>query len=836
MSAAILDRPPAKRNGSGPSSIRERPIGVLWPETASPTGRLSQIEWALQINMAALVVLASIMLGSGQRDYTHAAIVSVLAVISLIVTDRLRWLRVPRVIGNVIALVATVYVLYNFVIERQNSFGNQLPQLYTIANLLIYLEIVLLFNRKRTRIYWQLFVLSLLQVVVAAAIQSDLTFAFGIGVYLCLSLSAGILFFLYREIHRVLDIAEADVPGQVPLGRTAVFPGTGHEVASRWSLSRLVRQTFWGLMISLLAGGLFFFGVPRPKWQRYMGLAPYTRTEIGFTDQIDLDALRDLQDNPQKVMRVSYRNSVTNRLQPIVGMPYLRGAVLTELNLDSDQNVHWSASHPYLSRASVPVPLAPSGIDLVIQDIQLEPTEGNVLFSMFPAYRIPGVTSENIRLSTETLQLRHLDGEKAPPNKSLRYTLAVGQARGGIQTAYIPETRDPRGAPWGCTGGFERGIRIGGLSQRFGGMGWAAYPHLVETAQQVLKDSDRLDAPRYQQIESLLLHFLQTGKYTYSLELSKIARDRDLNTMEDFVANHRTGQCEYFASALCLMLRSRQIPARMIVGYRPEEFNNVGQFYQVRQRDAHAWVEAYLTKEDAAEAFPDETFTAGIWVRYDPTPIQGSLSGLSQQMPWYEDLTQSLDYLQFLWSDYVVTLNRDRQREMIDAAIAEEGDDLTAISGLNTFVMETYRFFQRYGVALLAAVGGFFVLFGVSRIVVRRIRARWPRLESRLGFSARSGYRKTISVSPLVNRWHDLLRKRSLMAGDSAARSDLTEREVFQFAVVRAVDPTWRDRLRQFGERLVTAYHEERFGNRPLDSQTLRELETDLRGLEGAVT
>jgi hypothetical protein len=65
------------------------------------------------------------------------------------------------------------------------------------------------------------------------------------------------------------------------------------------------------------------------------------------------------------------------------------------------------------------------------------------------------------------------------------------------------------------------------------------------------------------------------------------------------------GHCEYFASSQTLLLRSLGIPARYVVGYNAAERNSWGDYLIVRDRDAHAWVEAYIDNE---------------WQVYDPTP------------------------------------------------------------------------------------------------------------------------------------------------------------------------------------------------------------------------
>ena len=65
------------------------------------------------------------------------------------------------------------------------------------------------------------------------------------------------------------------------------------------------------------------------------------------------------------------------------------------------------------------------------------------------------------------------------------------------------------------------------------------------------------------------------------------------------------GHCEYFATTHALMLRSVGIPTRYVVGYNAAERNPVGDYLIVRDRDAHAWVEAYIEGE---------------WTVFDPTP------------------------------------------------------------------------------------------------------------------------------------------------------------------------------------------------------------------------
>src|SRR5208282_4488659 len=67
-----------------------------------------------------------------------------------------------------------------------------------------------------------------------------------------------------------------------------------------------------------------------------------------------------------------------------------------------------------------------------------------------------------------------------------------------------------------------------------------------------------------------------------------------LDPVEDFLVNRKKGHCEYFASALALLLRSIDIPARIVNGFKGGDWNDLTQSMYVRQKHAHSWVEAYV--------------------------------------------------------------------------------------------------------------------------------------------------------------------------------------------------------------------------------------------------
>ncbi|HRC86849.1 MAG TPA: transglutaminaseTgpA domain-containing protein, partial [Thermoanaerobaculia bacterium] len=109
--------------------------------------------------------------------------------------------------------------------------------------------------------------------------------------------------------------------------------------------------------------------------------------------------------------------------------------------------------------------------------------------------------------------------------------------------------------------------------------------------------------------------------------------------IDDFLFKYRSGHCEYFATAMVLMLRSQGIPSRLATGFLGGDVNRLEGFYIVRQRNAHAWVEAYLPEEG--------------WAIFDPTPPDGRPS--SSSLGLFSLLTETWDFLVFGWDRYVIS-------------------------------------------------------------------------------------------------------------------------------------------------------------------------------------
>jgi transglutaminase-like putative cysteine protease len=123
-------------------------------------------------------------------------------------------------------------------------------------------------------------------------------------------------------------------------------------------------------------------------------------------------------------------------------------------------------------------------------------------------------------------------------------------------------------------------------------------PRTLQWAQDLMRASGNNPVAM---IERVLQH-LRTGGYTYTLEPGEYGQ----HTADEFWFDRKAGFCEHMASSFAVVLRAVGIPVRIVTGYQGGERNtNLGDFWVVRQSDAHAWTEVWLEGQG--------------WVRVDPT-------------------------------------------------------------------------------------------------------------------------------------------------------------------------------------------------------------------------
>jgi transglutaminase-like putative cysteine protease/uncharacterized protein (DUF58 family) len=138
------------------------------------------------------------------------------------------------------------------------------------------------------------------------------------------------------------------------------------------------------------------------------------------------------------------------------------------------------------------------------------------------------------------------------------------------------------------------------------------------------------------------------SRFTYSLASSDNRQDLD-----SFLWTTQAGNCEYFASALTLLLRRIGIPSRLAIGFLTTEWNEFGSFFEVRQSDAHAWVEAF---------FPERG-----WTTFDPTPPDLNAGGSPSLLAAvWRRLGRLVNAVEARWYRYVVGFDSETQKTIFD--------------------------------------------------------------------------------------------------------------------------------------------------------------------------
>ena len=752
-----------------------------------------RLDRLLQIVLALLVSIAALMLGMGRREPRLPVFAIVAALVSLYGTDIRGWLRLNRWLANVAALGCVAYCLWNF------FHVNQETQLLSIADLLIYLQIILLFQEKNERVYWQVSILTLLQIVVGSALTASLSFALLMGLYVALGLLFLWLLHWYRAEQRALPPrgGRPARPGLVnptfvaasPLEADAsTLPLPGWRTLLGWSLGA------WALTAVL------FLVLPRGLAQQAAGdLGQSPQRTTGFSERVKLGELGDMIQNPEIVMRVRFSDPRTGAVYPVNGAPLFRGTLLTKYESPGA----WSDPG---GRGDVEGFLTRTTPEFVQQRIELLPLRENIVFSIYPP--VLSGWDEPPRFHADRLHLY-----RGPSfNKSSSYEFGTLGLHVGRPREIVPLIETAQRA---------KATTLTELpSERL--------TTLVSTAAGIVAQKNLPPEKRLERARALESYFRDSGRFTYSLTGQD--RDSGVDPIEDFVRSHPVGHCEYFASALCLMLRSLDVPARLVVGFR-SEWNPLSGDFVVRQLHAHAWVEAYLEPEqipaEALVGWPPGAERKGGWLILDPTPgsADGALAS-SGLVKWWQDST---DYLQLLWSRYVIGMNAQQQSESIYGPIGslvanvwqfvtqEIPDRVAALWG------GAVRPIVRWGILALALVVAWSAL---------RLRP-WSGLGHRFARSRKERNGQLRSAGPEVaffRRWEKLWSRRGL-----ARTPQQTAREFAAQLDTRRFSAAQQQRVRGLSTQLVEAFYRVRFGSRALDKIEAEAVEHALQELEQLV-
>ncbi len=159
-----------------------------------------------------------------------------------------------------------------------------------------------------------------------------------------------------------------------------------------------------------------------------------------------------------------------------------------------------------------------------------------------------------------------------------------------------------------------------------------------------------LDPPR---IIDAALRMFREQEFVYTLEPPLLGR----HSVDDFLFETRRGFCEHYTSAFVLLMRAADLPARVVTGYQGMEANRFGDYYVVRQSDAHAWAEVWLAdrgwvRVDPTAAVSPERIERGARELFEGVRATSGLFGAYTD--WRERALMTWDWVNAYWNGWVL--------------------------------------------------------------------------------------------------------------------------------------------------------------------------------------
>jgi protein-glutamine gamma-glutamyltransferase len=558
-------------------------------------------------------------------------------------------------------------------------------------HLVVYLTWIVLLQRKRNPRYWQLLVLGVLQVAVASVLTNGHWFGLSVIGYLVAATWTMSVFSLYRaaqefaederrdaERHRAVptspDIRHDGTLAGSPeqrgtIGSPAVSAGTNRltsqafravcsEDGSQWVSPRFVGGVALSSFLGLFVGAVFFAFIPRIWIGTSFGLEddelpPTLRMTItGLANEIRLGDMRPALESNDPVLSIRLFDNQTN--QPIdpethaawLGHrePLFRGVILTDY-----EGGRWRPNRLATELAvrlfATPDDPAITGVarkaaaSTIRQEVNLQYLGNDILFCLGQAVAMRD--PEGFRCGNKQ-QLNDV-AVRRPWFKELSgavdYVAYSELPQPTDRVAGGPVTLKTALGSYRFTNYFKRCIAVPDSLTRL----------VVQARNVVDAEQNRVGRllTELEQARAIESHLRDSRIYTYSLDTAP--SDSKIDPVEDFLFNRHAGHCQYFASALGLMLRSVGIPARLVTGFKGGETREDGRLH-VEKRFAHAWVEAWIDDE--------------MWVTLDATPEAERTASVIQVGTQRNLWATMSSRLSGVWEYNVLNISLDRQEDL----------------------------------------------------------------------------------------------------------------------------------------------------------------------------
>lgn len=520
--------------------------------------------------------------------------------------ENTRWQLSEKVgVILIVLIVPLFYIDWKYKISGLNT--REAIAAGNLARLILILASVKLLQRKANRDWAFLYLISFFEVLLAAGLSISPLFLISLAVYLLFAVCSIVVFEIRKTSQSVF---EKNI-------QVKTFKSKNVSGFPKANIFRLP-VTSVGLLFSIAMLALpLFFVLPRVGGsglgKNFGGLSGFT----GFSDSVRLGEIGKLQQNDEVVMRVRLGEGDRGKINNF----RWRGVAL-----DTFDNLNWKKSsyqtaEPFIKSEKdfFIIDSATHINQVVTQTIYLEPIDTPVLFALSRPVAVQG----NFKLITK-------DSEGSltyPHSDSQRLTYKV------FSDSSLPDVSRLRADNSRYTLHESRYLKLpDSLDQRIFNLG-----------QEVIKNSGAFN--RYDQAKAVE-SYLQSN-YGYTLELKAGGKE----PLADFLFNVREGHCEYFATAMAVLLRTQGIATRIVNGFQQGEYNETADVYIVKQKDAHSWVEVYFPKEDA-------------WIPFDPTPSAGKFSEQSNSASIIGKFDKFVETMETFWIQYVVSYDNQEQRSL----------------------------------------------------------------------------------------------------------------------------------------------------------------------------
>ena len=532
------------------------------------------------------------------------------------------------------------------------------------------------------------------------------------------------------------------------------FKSIGENESTRSSLFILTGSM---VTVSLILTAAIFVTFPR-LGLGFMSLSSSSSPITGFSNTVQLGDVGKLKQNESVVMRVEFsKNSKPYRPTSKVlwrGVP-----------LDSYQNQKWTTTMPRSlkfknhsgSGASLFSTHKPTKI--IQQDVYMEAFDSPIIFTHGIPMNISG-SFRSIEMD-QSYALRTSDKNYRPK----RFTMISDIGNPGTSYTYpVPREKS----------GFGRDHEAKIFPERF-----LQLPNLAPRIVKLSREIAGTTGSERKITENILRLLL--NNYGYSLEM---VNQTSMTGLEEFLFVNKKGHCEYFASAMAILLRLNGIPARMVNGFSGGEWNELGNYMIVRQKHAHSWVEAYLPGEG--------------WMVFDPTPPDPGAVVTSSKR-----LSHTMDLMRLYWQRYIVKYTLKDQAQILEFFNRGGRDALLKIKSLKTLNGEKISHYLRENIWFLVIISVIVLLYFMKK-------NNW--LSTGISFSS-SPYAVTLYQEMLKKCAHHGINKKS----GTTHIEFLSHTTALPHEKVDAI------------KRITRFYELNRFGARSTEEKELKEMRSLLR-------